>query len=449
MTLINFEKTVFISYRRTNEYTALAVYQDLTANGYDVFIDYLNIDSGNFESVILENIKGRAHFVIILTPSALERCDDPNDWLRREIECAIDTKRNIVPLMMEGFDYSDPSIDKHLTGKLSGLKGKNAVKVPPTYFFEAMTRLRERFLTLTNNVQQHTVSDIAQQEAENQQKIANETEPVSEETLTAVEYFERAYQHAENGQLDEAIADYTEAIRLKLDYAIAYNNRGIAYRRTGKYKHAVADYTEAIRLKPNDAIAYNNRGNAYNAKGENERAITDYTEAIRLKPDDADAYYNRGIAYRRAGENERAIIDYTEAIRLKPDYTNAYYNRGVAYYHQGENERTIADYTEAIRLNSDFADAYNNRGEVYFATGDFASALADFKKANELQSAFNFGIAGQAITHHALGEEQIALNLWKMLCGLDERYNDPDWTGKELDWRPELVEEARKLIAKL
>ena len=43
------EKTVFISYRRTNFYTALAVYQDLTAYGYDVFFDYQSIDSGNFE----------------------------------------------------------------------------------------------------------------------------------------------------------------------------------------------------------------------------------------------------------------------------------------------------------------------------------------------------------------------------------------------------------------
>ena len=47
------EKTVFISYRRTNFYIALAVYQDLTSHGYDVFFDYQNIDSGDFEKVIL------------------------------------------------------------------------------------------------------------------------------------------------------------------------------------------------------------------------------------------------------------------------------------------------------------------------------------------------------------------------------------------------------------
>jgi hypothetical protein len=51
------EKTVFVSYRRTDESWGLAIFQDLTQHGYDVFIDYDGIASGNFEAVILENIK--------------------------------------------------------------------------------------------------------------------------------------------------------------------------------------------------------------------------------------------------------------------------------------------------------------------------------------------------------------------------------------------------------
>src|SRR5205809_2011470 len=97
------EKTVFMSYRRTNAPWALAIFQYLTHHGYDVFIDYSGIASGDFESVILGNIKARAHFLVLLTPSALERCGEPGDWLRREIETALELKRNIVPLMLEGF----------------------------------------------------------------------------------------------------------------------------------------------------------------------------------------------------------------------------------------------------------------------------------------------------------------------------------------------------------
>ncbi len=66
------EKTVFISYRRTNYWTALAVYKNLTIQGFDVFIDYQSIRSGDFEKVIFDNIKAKAHFLVVLSPSALE-----------------------------------------------------------------------------------------------------------------------------------------------------------------------------------------------------------------------------------------------------------------------------------------------------------------------------------------------------------------------------------------
>src|SRR5947199_9638545 len=102
------EKTVFISYRRTNVPWALAIFQNLTHHGYDVFFDFNGIASGNFERIILGNIKARAHFVVLLTPDALERTGDPGDWLRREIETAIELRRNIVPVMLEGFDFDGP-----------------------------------------------------------------------------------------------------------------------------------------------------------------------------------------------------------------------------------------------------------------------------------------------------------------------------------------------------
>ena len=140
------EKTVFISYRRTNLPWALFVHQNLTMNGYDVFFDYQSIDSGNFESVILDNIRARAHFIVILSPSALENCNKPGDWLRREIETAIDENRKIIPFLVENFDFSSQGVKNALTGKLTLLSTYNGLPVFPAYVFEAMERLRERFL---------------------------------------------------------------------------------------------------------------------------------------------------------------------------------------------------------------------------------------------------------------------------------------------------------------
>ncbi|MCI0552265.1 MAG: TIR domain-containing protein [Anaerolineae bacterium] len=251
------EKTVFISYRRTNTPWALAIYQHLTTQGYDVFFDYLSINSGDFERIILQNIKARAHFIVILTPSALERCIDPTDWLRREIEAALDEQRNIVPLMLESFDFGSPVIAGILTGKLVSLKKYNALRVPSEYFFEAMTRLREQFLNIPIESVLHPISDETKKDIYEQQFAATNAKTVEQHELTSQEWFEKGYKAKE---MDEKIRYYTEAIRLKPDDAISYNNRGEALLEAGDLRSALQDFNEAIRLKPDYADAYSNRG---------------------------------------------------------------------------------------------------------------------------------------------------------------------------------------------
>lgn len=168
------EKTVFISYRRTNLPWALFVYQNLTINGYDVFFDYQSIDSGNFESVILDNIRARAHFIVILSPSALENCNKPGDWLRREIETAIDENRNIIPFMVENFDFGSQGVKNALTGKLTLLSTYNGLPVIGAYVFEAMERLRNRFLNKTlSDVPKVTLRVNARKITEMQKAAAN------------------------------------------------------------------------------------------------------------------------------------------------------------------------------------------------------------------------------------------------------------------------------------
>lgn len=178
------EKTVFISYRRTDMPWALAVYQDLTHHGYDVFIDYLTIPSGDFEKIITENIRGRAHFIVLLTPRALERCIQPGDWLRLEIETAIDEKRNIVPLMLENFKFSDEAISIALTGKLERLRKYNALNVPSDYFFEAMARLRHQFISTPLDAVIQPVSKFTKQVTQKQIAAANKADAVQKDELS-------------------------------------------------------------------------------------------------------------------------------------------------------------------------------------------------------------------------------------------------------------------------
>src|ERR1700722_13420275 len=341
------EKTVFISYRRTNIPWALAVFQNLTQHGYDVFIDFSGIASGDFETVILGNIKARAHFLVLLTPSALEHCDDPADWLRREIETALANQRNTVPLMLEGFDFGTPKIASQLTGALAALKHYNGLSTPPEYFMEAMGRLRDKFLNVPLNAVLHPASRSVQRAATEQKVAAGAAPAVREDELTAQQWFERGLAAAE---VDEQLRFYTEAIRLKPDYVAAYNNRGNARGDKGDVEGALQDFGEAIRLQPNFALAYNNRGAVRYNVGDVGGALEDYSRAIQLRPEFAIAYSNRGEGRLFEGDAETAIQDCNEDIRLRPDLAEAYYNRGNALRAKGDIEGAQQDYNEAIRL---------------------------------------------------------------------------------------------------
>jgi tetratricopeptide (TPR) repeat protein len=341
------EKTVFISYRRTNAPWALAVFQNLTQHGYDVFFDFNGIASGDFERVIIGNIEARAHFLVLLTPSALERSGDPADWLRREIETALRIKRNIVPLMLEGFDFGTPGIANQLTGTLAPLKSYNALRVPVEYFMEAMDRLRNTYLNVALDAVLHPASASAQQAAKNQQTAATAAPTVPKEELTALGCFERGMYAAD---LDQQISFYTQAIHLNPNFVEAFNNRGSAYYEKGNLDGALRDYEEGIRLRPNDGVLLNNRATVRERKGELAAAIDDYTKSINLRPEFAEAFTGRGSVRLISGNLEGALEDHNEAIRLKPDFAEAFYNRGTVLKAKGDFASSEQDFAEASRL---------------------------------------------------------------------------------------------------
>jgi tetratricopeptide (TPR) repeat protein len=413
------DKTVFISYRRTNAFGALAIFQDLTHHGYDVFFDYNGIPSGDFETVILENVRARAHFLVLLTPSALDRCSEPEDWLRREIETALDEKRNIIPLMLEGFSFGTPAIADQLTGKLALLRKYQALSVPVEYFVEAMDRLRTRYLDIALDAVSHPASVPAQEAAMAQQAAASTAPVVREEKLSAQTHFERGFAATSP---NEKIRFYTEAIRLQPAFPEAYNNRAIAYQAKGEIAEALADLDEAIRFKPTYATAYYNRGITRYDKGDLAGALKDYDEAIRLQPgyldvgheaenpgDDGEnakattaieaaidevmperpnygiAYNNRGLARSDKGDVRGALADFNEALRLMPNLAAAWFNRANLYYDKGDFDRALADYDQALRLRSRHTIALNNRGLTRKALGDIAGAIADYDAVIELK----------------------------------------------------------------
>ncbi len=107
---------IFISYRRTDTGSTDAdrIFTRLKALGYRVFMDVETLNSGKFNEQLLGVIAKCTDFLLILPPNALNRCSNPDgtpneqDWVRREVMCAIEHKKNIIPIMLNGFEWPDP-----------------------------------------------------------------------------------------------------------------------------------------------------------------------------------------------------------------------------------------------------------------------------------------------------------------------------------------------------
>ena len=134
---------VFLSYRRAGGETMAILLRDrLNERGYRVFLDIEDLNPGKFNKDLLRVIDGCTDFVSILSPGSLDRCVKEGDWVRLEIAHALKNEKNVVPLILRGFEQPE-----NLPDDISDLMNNSGVGVPSTEFLDAaIDRLCKRFL---------------------------------------------------------------------------------------------------------------------------------------------------------------------------------------------------------------------------------------------------------------------------------------------------------------
>lgn len=94
---------IFISYRRDDgQQHARLIEKELKSRGYNVFLDYEELDKGLFDEKIVGAIANAKIFLMVLTPLYLSRCNKEDDWVRKEIQFAITQKKEFVPVVPDG-----------------------------------------------------------------------------------------------------------------------------------------------------------------------------------------------------------------------------------------------------------------------------------------------------------------------------------------------------------
>ena len=136
---------IFISYRREDGFSmADSIYQRLINAGYSVFLDLERLGPGKFNVELLSGIEQCQDFILILSPKALDRCVNDDDWVRREVEHAMKCQKNIVPIILAGFEWP---LQEDLSEPIKEIPYYHGISVSDVNVFnENIERLKKSFL---------------------------------------------------------------------------------------------------------------------------------------------------------------------------------------------------------------------------------------------------------------------------------------------------------------
>ena len=150
---------IFISYKRKSLPTANNLYYRLTTRGYSTFFDLEEMGRDNFNVQLLNYIENAKDVFVILEEGSLDACKRENwekDWFCHEIAFALEKKKNIIPILLNG--YKMPSEDL-FPDKLKGLSLKNAPEFNFSFFEAYLDKLIEKdYLISKPNLQEKATS---------------------------------------------------------------------------------------------------------------------------------------------------------------------------------------------------------------------------------------------------------------------------------------------------
>ena len=90
---------IFVSYRRSDGKDIARILNLAFKNaGYRCFLDYNDLEGGVFGKKLEAAILDAPVFAMVLTPDYFARCNQEGDWVRKEIELALDNHKIIVPI---------------------------------------------------------------------------------------------------------------------------------------------------------------------------------------------------------------------------------------------------------------------------------------------------------------------------------------------------------------
>ncbi len=194
-----------------------------------------SLRTGDFNIQLLRVIKDCNDVLLVLPPGGLDRCiNDPEDWVRKEIVCALENKKNIIPVMKRNFVFPD-----HLPEDIEPIRNKQGISAAMDFFDAVVDKIASKYLTSKPKGEGTSDEELRKLSEEGDPSAANElgirfelgTNSIMPTQMTshqaALYYFELAAKLGNNAGYYNLAAIYEKCafdLTLISDYRIDISN---------------------------------------------------------------------------------------------------------------------------------------------------------------------------------------------------------------------------------
>jgi tetratricopeptide (TPR) repeat protein len=278
---------IFVNYRRDDcaaNALAIASYLEREFGANRVFIDLDRLRPGqNFPEELEKRLSACKVVLCLIGPSWLDarneegrrRIDDAEDWVRLEIERALDRGLVVVPVLVGGAVLPKAS---DLPEPLKQLIQRQAATITTNGFRTDMGGLTRDIRAIAGGPPWGKIGIAAGALA----LAAGLVFTLQRQPAIP----DRGAQGGRTHQTGPANAGTVETAKQDNSpnaLANAHANAGLQHYRNHAYEAAIAEFSRAIELESRHAHYYKLRGDAYKAQGRIHRAFTDYVRARQLR----------------------------------------------------------------------------------------------------------------------------------------------------------------------
>lgn len=314
--------TVYISYNPAKSVSvAQMLFNGLAQMGYDVYMDL----EERVDSINLGQIAARAHFIIVLSPDALNAAGEKR--LSAEFDAALHHKRNILVIATRDTDVRTELAG--VTGTLKQVAQMPLLHIHAKHIHQVIHHLADDFLLKSpaGKLIPTPQKDLAFVK-ERQAAASRYTKEVTVRLNTEKSLFE-AVAKIRRGDYDDALHDLDLVIAENPLNESAYLQRGRVLRRMGRITAALRDYERAASLSPKMVAAQIGLGEMLLETERFSRALEAFDAALAIQDSSAPALAGRALAMFGAGDTDAALQTWQQLVQRDANYADALWAKDV------------------------------------------------------------------------------------------------------------------------